>query len=157
MWGPPSLGAEAQGAEAAGGPIVAIGSAMPRDARQILGESGENLACAELKRLGYVILERRYRCRVGEIDIIARQGEVTVFVEVKTREGDEFGGGREAVTAVKQRTIARVALDYMTRHRLHDRPCRFDVVVVGTRGATRGATSGANRIEVIPNAFDAYM
>jgi putative endonuclease len=130
---------------------------MPRDARQILGETGENLACAELARRGYAILERRYRCRVGEIDIIARHGDVTVFVEVKAREGDEFGGGREAITAAKQRTIARVALDYLARHRLHDHPCRFDVVVVRSGGGSGGGSGGASRVEVIPNAFDAYM
>jgi putative endonuclease len=122
---------------------------MPRDARQILGETGENLACAELARRGYAILDRRYRSRVGEIDIIARHGEVIVFVEVKAREGDQFGGGGEAITGAKQRTIARVALDYIARHRLHDRPCRFDVVLVGR--------AGENPVEVIPNAFDAPM
>lgn len=116
------------------------------DRRVALGKSGEDLACAALERLGYVIVERRYRCRSGEIDIVARDGEVTVFVEVKTREGDEFGGGAAAVTPAKQRTIARVAMDYIARHRLYDRPCRFDVVVV----------DGAAGVELIPHAFDAY-
>jgi putative endonuclease len=123
---------------------------MSKDARQVLGESGEDLACRELERRGYAIIERRYRSRVGEIDIVARDGEVTVFVEVKARGGAEFGGGAEAVTPFKQRTITRVALDYIARRRLFDRPCRFDVVVVDI-------SKGEPRVEVIPHAFDSYM
>lgn len=98
--------------------------------RQTLGKTGEELACSELERRGYVILARRYRSRFGEIDIVARDGQVTVFVEVKARAGDEFGGGAAAVTLWKQRRIAQMALDYLSRHSLHDRPCRFDVVTV---------------------------
>jgi putative endonuclease len=115
-------------------------------ARQEFGSRGEELACSELERLGYAILERRYRCRLGEIDIIARDGDVTVFVEVKARESGEFGGGAAAVTPAKQRTVARVATDYIARHRLFDRPCRFDVVVVDS----------AATVTVIPNAFESY-
>ena len=116
-------------------------------ARQAFGSRGEELACSELERLGYAILERRYRCRLGEIDIIARDGDVTVFVEVKARESGEFGGGAAAVTPAKQRTVARVAMDYIARHRLVDRPCRFDVVVV----------DGSEAVQVISNAFDSYV
>ena len=105
------------------------------------------MACGELERLGYAILERRYRCRLGEIDIIARDGDVTVFVEVKARESGEFGGGAAAVTPAKQRTVARVAMDYIARHRLADRPSRFDVVVV----------DGSETVQVISNAFDSYV
>jgi putative endonuclease len=115
-------------------------------ARQAFGSRGEDLACSELERLGYSILERRYRCRLGEIDIVARDGDVTVFVEVKARESGEFGGGAAAVTPAKQRTIVRVAMDYIARHRLVERPCRFDVVVV----------DGSESVQVIPNAFDSY-
>ena len=120
------------------------------EARQLLGRDGEDLACRELQQRGYAILERRYRSRVGEIDIVARQGEVTVFVEVKARGGGEFGGGAAAVTPAKQRTITRVALDYIARRRLFDRPCRFDVVVIDT-------SSGTPAVEVIANAFDSYV
>lgn len=123
---------------------------MRDDARQHLGRTGEDHACEELCRRGYTILERRYRSRAGEIDVIARHGDVTVFVEVKTREGDEFGGGAAAVTPMKQRKIAQVALGYVARHRLHDRPCRFDVVVVD-------ASHGEPRVEVFANAFDSYV
>ncbi len=120
------------------------------EARQLFGKDGEDLACRELERRGYAILERRYRSQYGEIDIVARHKEVTVFVEVKARGGGEFGGGAAAVTPAKQRTITRVALDYVARRRLFDRPCRFDVVVVDT-------SSGTPAIEVIPNAFESYV
>ena len=119
---------------------------MSDDRRQTLGELGENLACEELRRRGYAILERRYRTRYGEIDIVARHGDVLVFVEVKARVGDAFGTGAEAVTGYKRRRVAQMAADFLVRRRLHDRPCRFDVVsiAVGDAGA---------RIEVIPGAW----
>ena len=121
---------------------------MTRDPRQALGISGEDLACAELQRRGYDVLERRYRTRSGEIDIIARDGHTIVFVEVKTRLSDDFGGAAAAVTGWKQRRVAAMAVDYLARRRLHDCPCRFDVVAidVGTAGAC---------VTVYPNAFDA--
>ena len=121
---------------------------MSEDARQSLGKLGEDLACAEIARRGYAILARRYRTRVGEIDIVARDGDVIVFIEVKTRTGDQFGGGAEAVTGWKQRRITQMAVDYLARHRLHDRPCRFDVIVVDLTGESA-------RVEVYAHAFDA--
>jgi len=122
---------------------------MKRDARQLLGIVGENIACAELSQRGYAILERRYRTRYGEIDIVAREGDVTVFVEVKTRDGHEFGDGAEAVTLWKQQRIAKMAMDFLARHRLHDRPCRFDVVAVDVSG-------GTTKVEIYTHAFDGF-
>jgi putative endonuclease len=121
---------------------------MARDGRQSLGKAGEDLACAALVRRGYAILERRYRTRYGEIDIVARVGGSLVFVEVKTRVSGEFGGGEEAVTVAKQRRIVRMAIDYLTRHELLDRPCRFDVVTIHLK-------DGRPMIEVYPHAFAA--
>ena len=121
---------------------------MGRDGRQSLGKMGEELACAELARRGYEILERRYRTRYGEIDIVARSGPSLVFVEVKAREGDEFGGGEAAVTVTKQQRIVRMAIDFLARRRLQDQPCRFDVVTIDFEG-------GRPRIEVYPHAFTA--
>ena len=118
------------------------------DRRQSLGMFGEDFACAELRRRGYEILDRRYRTRLGEIDIVARHGADTVFVEVKARDGDAFGGGAAAVTRWKQRRIVQMAVDYLARHHLHDRPCRFDVVVVDVTRDRPG-------VEVFPHAFDA--
>ena len=120
---------------------------MARDGRQALGISGENLACAELQRRGYAILERRYRTRLGEIDIIARDGATLVFVEVKARLTDDFGGAAAAVTAWKQRRIARMAMDYLSRRTPGDCACRFDVVAIDVEAA-------GSRIIVYPNAFE---
>ena len=121
---------------------------MSHDPRQALGISGEDLACAELQRRGYAILERRYRTRLGEIDIIAREGATIVFVEVKTRLTDEFGGAAAAITRWKQRRIARMALDYLSRQRVQDCPCRFDVVAIDFERE-------GPRVTVYANAFDA--
>ncbi len=99
-------------------------------ARQAMGKSGEDRAVAELERLGYAILARRYRTRHGEIDIVARDGETTVIVEVKARATGECGTAAEAVTPTKQRRLVSMAVDYLARHRLFDRPCRFDVVAI---------------------------
>ncbi len=98
--------------------------------RQALGIRGENLAVAELERCGYAILARRYRTRHGEIDIVARDGETIVFVEVKAKETAEFGSAAEAVGARKQRRILSMAVDDLARNRLTTRPCRFDVVAI---------------------------
>jgi putative endonuclease len=117
-------------------------------ARQELGKTGEDLACRELEARGYAIVARRYRQRGGEIDIIARDGATLVFVEVKTRDGHDFGDAAEAITARKRRRMARIAIDYMMRHHLSDCPCRFDVVSIHV-------DSGAPVLEVFQNAFDA--
>jgi len=116
--------------------------------RTTLGKLGEDLAVRELERRGYAILARRYRRRRGELDIVARDGPTLVFVEVKTRDGDAFGSGGDAVTALKQRRMTELANDYMMRHRLAGVPCRFDVVSIRV-DADRPS------IEVVQNAFDA--
>ena len=121
---------------------------MGDDRRRSLGILGEDVACEALRRRGYEILERRYRTRHGEIDIVARHHATIVFVEVKARDGRHFGGGAEAVTPWKQRRVSRMAEDFLARHRLHDRPCRFDVVVVDLAG-------GAAEVVVYEHAFDA--
>ena len=120
---------------------------MADDERQRLGKTGEDLACAELRRRGYAILARRHRTQYGEIDIVARDDDVIVFVEVKARAGGEYGDGAEAVTVWKQRRIGRMAVDYLARRRWLDRRCRFDVVAVGYE-------AGVPRVDVYQNAFD---
>jgi putative endonuclease len=125
-----------------------VSTGMAEDRRQSLGKLGENLACAALKGRGYAIIATRYRTKVGEIDVVARDGDTTVFVEVKARAGDDFGGGAAAVTAWKQRKVALMAMDYLGRHRLEDHPCRFDVVTVDI------AEGLPPRIEVYTNAFE---
>jgi putative endonuclease len=98
--------------------------------RQQLGFLGENLAVSELTRRGYAILDRRYRTRRGEIDIVADDGGTIVFVEVKARGTGDFGGGAEAVTPFKQRRLVSMAIDYLARRGLTERPCRFDVIAI---------------------------
>jgi putative endonuclease len=125
-----------------------ISTGMSEDRRQSLGKLGENLACAALQQRGYAIIATRYRTKAGEIDIVARDGETLVFVEVKARAGDDFGGAAAAVTPWKQRKVALMAMDYLARHRIDDQPCRFDVVTVDV------ADGQPPRIEVYTNAFD---
>ena len=117
-------------------------------ARVILGKTGEDLACAELEKRGYAIIARRYRRRIGEIDIVCRDGATIVFVEVKARDSHAFGEAAEAVTAVKRRRITQLARDYMARQHVSDCPCRFDVVSIHFDG-------GRPEIQVFQNAFDA--
>ena len=102
--------------------------------RQILGARGERVAARYLRRHGYAIVRRNYRGRHGEIDLVALDGGVLVFVEVKTRAQDRFGAPLEAVDRRKQRQIARVAEEFLEEHRLHERAIRFDLVGVRRRG-----------------------
>jgi putative endonuclease len=117
--------------------------------RQALGIIGEELAARELASRGYAILERRYRTRYGEIDIVAEDGETLVFVEVRARATGEFGTAAESVTDRKKRKVTAMAVDYLTRHHVTNRPCRFDVVAIDA------ALSDAPEISVYPAAFDA--
>jgi putative endonuclease len=98
--------------------------------RRARGESGEELACRELQSKGFAILERNFRCRSGEVDVIARDGDTTVFVEVKTRGDASYGLGFEAVTMGKRRRIARAARLYAAAHGLSEGAIRFDVVSI---------------------------
>jgi len=117
--------------------------------RQQLGLVGEDLAARELTSRGYAILERRYRTRFGEIDIVAEDGETLVFVEVRARATAEFGRAAESVTDAKKRKVTAMAVDYLARHHVTNRPCRFDVVAIDA------ALSEQPEITVFPAAFDA--
>lgn len=94
------------------------------------GEAGEDLACAHLRSQGYEILARNYRCRSGEVDIVARQGAATVFVEVKERRGNSHGEGVEAVTFGKRRRVIRAARLYAASKDVSESELRFDVVSI---------------------------
>ncbi len=96
--------------------------------RKRLGREGERFAERYLKKKGYRILAINYRCALGEIDIIARDGEEIVFVEVKTRRGNTFFSPEDAVNWKKQNRIKRLALLYLKSNKLHDVPVRFDVI-----------------------------
>ena len=122
---------------------------MPTPHQERFGKQGEDLACRELRRRGYAILARRFRTRHGEIDIIARDGDVLVFVEVKARSSRGFGGALGAVTPRKQRQVIAMAQRYMARVGWAARPCRFDVVAVQADGGD------APDVTLIRNAFGA--
>ncbi|NMA55003.1 MAG: YraN family protein [Firmicutes bacterium] len=110
-----------------------------------LGELGEEFALQYLKRCGYRIIERNFRCRCGEIDFIAREGKALVFIEVKTRRSLRFGTPEEAVTPAKQKKLRTVASYYLQRFSC-DPLCRFDVLALTVTGRTI-------RPNLIKNAF----
>ena len=101
-------------------------------ARQRLGMEGETLATELLEKLGYTIIQRRYRTRFGEIDIVSEDGGTVVFVEVKTKTDCSFSDPVESVTKQKQRRLVSMAEQYASYHRLDNTPCRFDVITVDT-------------------------
>lgn len=115
--------------------------------RKALGRAGELVAERYLRRLGYVIVERNFECRLGEIDLIALDRGSLVFIEVKTRRS-EYESPFEAVGPRKQRQIARVATYYAAKKHLLDRPARFDVVGITWRGPRP-------QIELVRDAFRA--
>jgi putative endonuclease len=94
------------------------------------GVEGEDLACRHLAAQGYAILARNFRCRSGEVDVIARDGTVTVFVEVKHRRGSAHGAGHESVTFGKRRRIVRAARIFASARGLSESPLRFDVISI---------------------------
>lgn len=96
----------------------------------LLGDKGERLAVRFLKRQGYKIIARQSRSRIGELDIVALDGDCIVFVEVKTRSSDKAGHPVEAVTMAKQHQLTRAALAWLKRRGLLERRARFDVVAI---------------------------
>lgn len=92
--------------------------------------AAEDAAARHLKAQGYKVVERNFATRFGEIDIVAVQRDVVVFVEVKSRSSDDYGPPEEGVTATKQAHLRRAAELYLKRHRLLDSPCRFDVLAL---------------------------
>jgi putative endonuclease len=111
-----------------------------------LGKQGEALAAAYLERIGYRIVARNYRLRLGELDLIAEENGSVVFIEVKTRRDGAAVGPFEAVTRAKRRQMAKVAMEYLVRHGQSERAARFDVVAVTLVG-------NEPRIELMQNAF----
>lgn len=116
---------------------------------QATGNQGEQLAAEHLQRNGYTLLERNFRSRGGEVDIVAKDRDGTlVFVEVKTRRSLAYGLPQLAVTPRKQSQIAKGALSWLSRKRLHDCSARFDVIAVLLHDGM------VHELEHIVNAFD---
>jgi len=122
---------------------------LPTDNRGI-GDLGEDLAVSFLEGKRYRILERNYRCKGGEVDIVARdpRDKSLVFVEVKARRDLSYGVPQLAVTPFKQRQISKAALTWLAKHRQQDVDARFDVIAILL------ADGGAPAIEHIVNAFE---
>jgi len=116
-------------------------------ARLETGREGENLAVRFLLKEGYTVLERNFKCPFGEMDIVARQGDSLVFVEVRSRRSGSFGDPLESIGLVKQKKLSRIALCYLQKHRLEGCRARFDVL--GLKLKPEG-----HEIEIIRDAFD---
>jgi putative endonuclease len=120
------------------------------------GYRGEDAAAAHLESMGYVLRERNYSSydeygrALWEVDIIAERGDVLAFVEVRSRATDVFGDPEETVTTAKQRRIVRAALHFLTRHQIHDRDVRFDVISIV-------ATPAGMQLHHLEDAFDAGL
>ena len=111
-----------------------------------LGKFGEGLALKKVRGLGYKKIVRNYRCPLGVVDLIARDGDTLVFIEIKTRKG-KISYAKEAVNERKKRQLSKVALAYMKSNDCYEAKARFDVVAIGVG-------QGKPKIEVIKNAFD---
>lgn len=125
-------------------------TADAKDKRIQTGEQGEEIAANFLIARGYRILERNFRCKGGEVDIIVRDpgDKYLVFVEVKTRRNLSYGAPQLAVTPFKQRQIIKASLTWLSKNRLHDHNARFDVIAILLH------TDGLHAIDHIKNAFD---
>ena len=116
--------------------------------RLAFGRRGEDEAVRFLKKNGYRIIERNYRCRHGEVDIVAMDGKTLTFVEVKTRANDSFGSPAGSVDARKQRHITLASMHYIAEKSLGEVQARFDVVSVEVTGE-------GFRTSLIKDAFEA--
>ena len=121
----------------------------PPEARRAQGDAAEERACRHLDRSGFTIVERNFRTRGGEIDIVARKGDVLVFVEVRSREVPDFGTPEESITPAKRRRIVATARQYLSKVPPFSwREARFDVIVIEGVG-------NAAVLRHYPAAFDA--
>ncbi len=117
------------------------------NAKQYLGREGERVAEKYLKKKGYILVEKNYRCHGGELDLIVLDRRVVVFVEVKTRTGQSYGSPFEAVERRKQQRMIRAAQYFLSQKGLHQRDARFDVIGVSWPGREPV-------VEHIENAFE---
>lgn len=124
------------------------GGNSPGQENARVGNRGEELAAAFLERNGFKIIERNFRCKGGEVDIVAKEGKTLVFVEVKSRKTLAYGVPQLAVTPFKQRQISKAALTWLARNHKHDSPARFDVIAILL------SSDYQHQLEHIKNAFE---
>lgn len=98
--------------------------------KNIYGKRSEIIAADYLKKQGYKILEVNYKNKIGEIDIIAKDGDYIVFVEVKARASQKFGHPLEAIDEIKQQKIHNIASIYLMKNKKYNSPCRFDAISI---------------------------
>jgi len=108
---------------------MALNASGPRTSRQRTGEAAEQQALTHLRQQGLQLLERNYRCQGGEIDLIMREGDTVVFVEVRARAGTSYGGAAASVTPAKQRRLILAAQRWL-QMQASTPPCRFDVIAL---------------------------
>ena len=116
-----------------------------------IGALGEEAAALALKKRGYKIIERNYHSKMGEIDIIAKDGEYTCFVEVRLRKTNDFGTPADTIGEEKQRKIIRTAQQYAVKNKIYDTPMRFDVVLINAD--VDGKVPKKADMEIIKDAF----
>lgn len=115
--------------------------------KKSLGSKGELLASRELEKRGYIVLERNFTCKIGEVDIIAKNNNTLVFIEVRSRTRSNFGYPEETVNYKKQVKLRQVAQYYLNKNHLHHVGCRFDVVGIVWESDKR------IKMKLIKNAF----
>jgi putative endonuclease len=108
-----------------------------------LGDAAETLACRFLEKNGLTLVERNYRCKTGELDLIMQAGNELIFIEVRMRSNPNFGSAAESVDCHKQQRLIRAAQHYLQHRGQHDRPCRFDIIAI----------DGNREIQWLKNAF----
>ena len=116
-----------------------------------IGALGEETAVKAIKKQGYKIIERNYRTKVGEIDIIARDGEYTCFVEVRLRKNNDYGSPADTIDSIKQQKIIKTAKYYAVKKKIYDTPMRFDAVLINADSV--GDKLINIKTEIIKNAF----
>jgi len=118
-----------------------------KDKTKSTGKEGEKIAADFLKKKGYRIIDKNFRCPLGEIDIVAREKGAIIFIEVKTRKSSELGYPEQAVGVRKQKKMSQLAIWYLQKKKIIDTSARFDVVAITMH-------SSGNEIKLFKNAFD---
>lgn len=114
--------------------------------KKLVGNKGESIAEDYLKRKGYKIIRKNYRCRFGEVDIIARDNDTIVFIEVRTKQNDNFGSPQDSITPAKIEKISKTSLSFIQEKKLTGFSYRFDFIAITF-------PQGKPNIEHIENAF----